>query len=246
MKLAEIFAQLRDGELSQVAMGTGEDGEIREEDYPKLVNHVNLALTALYARFNLKENRLTLALQPDILNYSLNSLFAVANTRSREEIRYIVDSSGAPFKDDILKVERVLTADDAPLALNDEADCLSIRTPSTLVLAVPSEIVDQDSTLPAWMKTATLTVVYRACHPRLSNEDVDPIQQEVDLPYPYLEPLLFFIASRVHNPIGMAQEFNSGNGYFTRYEDACLKLEGKNLQIDRGGHNTRLSRGGWV
>lgn len=43
MNLKEIFDQLTYGELSQISIGGGAAGQIRPEDYAKLVAHTNLA-----------------------------------------------------------------------------------------------------------------------------------------------------------------------------------------------------------
>jgi len=68
----------------------------------------------------------------------------------------------------------------------------------------------------------------------------------VQLPDSHLEALLFFVASRVNNPIGMTNEFNAGNSYAAKFEAACQALEEQGLQVDQDSQNTRLHRGGWV
>ena len=118
MKLAEVFSQLAYGELSQVVLGEHAEGEVNESHYPALVAHLNLGLTALYTRFNLKEGRVTVPLVPDTLSYPIT----------------------AP---DLLKIERVYTDAGCELGLNDLADSYALSTPSTTVLTVPAEIVAQ-------------------------------------------------------------------------------------------------------
>ena len=129
MKLKEIFDQLTYGELSQLAIGGGEQGQINEANYPSVVAHIRLALTALYKRFPLKENRLVLQLLPGVLQYEINSKYAVGNMKSLVPVKYILDSA-LPFKDDILKIERVYTGKGHELSLNDGADPFSLTTPS--------------------------------------------------------------------------------------------------------------------
>ena len=238
MKLAEIFSQLTYGELSQISLGGADAGEINEANYPKVLSHINLGLTALHTRFPLKEGRLRLQTHSGMLTYPLNSRFSVSNTRSREAIRTIQDTVGEPFKDDIHKVERVYLGD-VELGLNDESTLMSCFTPSANVLRVPAEVVDQG---------ALLQVVYRANHvPIVVGMGLfDPARIEVDLPYSHLEPLLYFVASRVNNPMGMNNEFHAGNSYAAKYEAACQQLETQNLRVDQGAQNTRLNRAGWV
>lgn len=237
MKLSEIFTQLTYGELSQLSLGGAETGEIPEASYPKIIPHVNLGLTALHKRFPLKEGRLTINLQDGRLTYPLLSSYAVSNRRSREVVRYIADSQAEPFEDDILKVESVFTAEGDELSLNDASDLESCFTPTATTLRVPSTLT-----------TDSLTVVYRAMNTPIviGTAGLDPARVEVELPYSHLEPLLLYIASRIHNPIGMSNEFHAGNSYAAKYEMACQELEVKNLRVDQGSQNTKLERNGWV
>jgi len=248
MKLKEVFDQLTYGELSQLSIGGGEAGVISAANYDRVLSHVRLGLTELHKRFPLKEGRLILTLQANRTTYPINSSYAVSSTKSKEPVRYIADSTAAPFIDDIHKIERVYTADGFELGLNDDSDTYSLFTPSAFVLRVPSAIVNGSMDLPDELKTSTLEVVYRANHKILVTDegDLDPEAVEVDLPYSHLAPLLLFVASRVHTPTGMTNEFNAGNNYAAKYEAACKDLETFNLRVDQGSQNTRLESNGWV
>lgn len=248
MKLQDIFDQLTVGEFSQLSIGGQDAGEINEANWPKVLNHVNLGLTQLYKRFPLKQGRFTLELQPDTLQYALNSKYAVTNRRSKEPVRFIKDSTAAPFEDDILKVERVIGESGYDLGLNDGSDPYSVFTPSSLVLRVPKDVVDQSASLPEKYKTATLEVVYRANHAKMSVGMglFDPTRVEVELPDTHLEPLLFYVASRANTPVGMTNEANLGNIYMAKYEQSCKQLEEWNLNVDQGSQSTSFERGGWV
>lgn len=248
MKLIEVFNQLTYGELSQLALGGGEMGKIGEADYPKLLSHINLGLIDLYKRFFLKEGTLVLQLQRDQAIYPLSSRFAVANAKSRETVRYILDSAAAPFRDDINKVERVYTDDGHELSLNDHVDHYALRTPALNVLQVPLDIVNDVTTLPYHLKTTKLRAVYRAAHPQLVQPVgyFDPARVGMELPYSHLQALLLFVASRIHNPVGMTNEFHAGNNYAAKYEAECARLEQANLEIDEGASHDKLRRNGWV
>lgn len=247
MILKEIFDQLTHGELSQISIGGAESGEINESNYGQVLSHINLGLTALYKRFPLKEGRLTIALQPGRFTYPLSSQYAVSNSTSTEPVKYILDTAN-PFKDDIHKVARVNTSSQWELGLNDEGDMYSVFTPSACVLRVPSSIVVSGAELPSYLQTKQLEVVYRANHPKivLGLGTFDPTTYTVELPDSHLEPLLLFVASRVNNPMGMANEFNAGNNYAAKYERACEQLEQINLRVDQGSQHNRIERGGWV
>lgn len=239
MTLQDIFDQLTYGELSQLAIGGGEAGEISQANYPKVLAHVSLGLTALYKRFRLKEGRVVMRLKPGRTTYNLNT---------KEDVYFLNDNFGEEFADDILKIEQVFTADTIELALNDWANDLSCHTTSATVLRLPMDLTGHSGDVPDGLRTDTLTVVYRANHPaiKITSNSWDPARVQLHLPPTHLEALLMFVASRVNNPIGMTNEFHAGNSYYAKYLAACQDLENENYQIDNGGQNTRLRRGGWV
>jgi hypothetical protein len=247
MKLIEVFDQLSYGELSQISVNGGPAGQIRAEDYAKLVGHVNLGLTALYKRFNLKQKSFIIELQQGLFTYQLSSAYCKSNTKSRQQLKYI-DDVAWPFKDDLLKVERVFAESGFEFAVNNPVDVLSMKTPTQRVLTVPEDIVAKLDYLNDEMKTDTLKVEFRANHEKILTDDgeIDAEEVELELPETHLEPLLFFIASRVHLPAGLGAEDNTGNMFYARYEQACIDLENQNFQIDKGAQYDRIERNGWV
>lgn len=248
MKLAEIFSQLTHGELAQINLGGGEPGQIAPTNYKRVISHVNLGLTALHKRFCLKESRLTLSLQTGVTEYPLKNIYAVNNTASNVLVRTILDTPQAPFSNDILKVERVYTDSGFELGLNNHSDVYSLYTPSFNILRVPVGMVTDSIEIPEIYKTDTLEVVYRANHYNI-NEDTgldDPDDTEVEIPDSHLEALLYFIASRVHNPIGLDNTFHQGNNFAAKYEAECQRLEQVNLNVDQGSQSDRLYRNGWI
>ena len=248
MKLKEIFDQLTYGELSQLSIGGSEAGAIAPANYDRLVAHINLAMTALYKRFPIKEGRLLVALQPGRLTYPISSKFAVSNRSSREPVRFILDTLAEPFMDDIHKIERIYTTGGHEFGLNDLEDVYAMMTPTATVLRVPADIVLPPIELNDELRTTQLEVVYRANHIRLLADgiDLDPEIVEVELPYSHLEALLYFVAARMHTPTGMMNETNMGNSYMAKHEQACQQIETLNLRIDQGSQSNRLGRNGWV
>lgn len=248
MKLKEVFDQLTYGELSQLAIGGRDTGAIAPENYNKIVAHINLGLMALYKRFQLKEGSITVELQAGRLNYPLTSRYAVSSRTSREPVRYIKDSLAAPFKDDLLKIKRVVGESGTEFPLNDLGDPYTMLTPTLGTLVVPSAIVAPTPELDEELQTTTLKIAYQASHPLIITDDgdLDLDYYDIELPYTHLEPLLLFVASRVHTPTGMTNEANMGNTYYQRYELSCQELETKNLTVDQGSQSDRASRNGWV
>lgn len=248
MNLQEVFDQLTAGEFSQMAIGGLERGIIAPTNYKTVMAHINMGLTALYRRFALKEGHIKLDLQPSQHTYPLKERFALTSRRSTEPVRYILDSASAPFREDIHKIERVLTEVGFTLGLNDISDKNSCHTPTMSTLVVPDSVINQTSQTPEQLKTSTLDVFYRANHPILTIPIgyFEPKRVELELPYSHLEALLYFVASRANNPVGMSDEFHAGNNYAQRYEAACQELERHNMRIDVGQQSHKLESKGFA
>lgn len=248
MKLQEIFDQLTHGELSQLNIGGADGGGIQESDYPRMVDYVNLGLTALFKRFTLKEGVLTLIPVPNVDRYVLQSGFVVGNRKSRETLRYLEENELDPFKDDLLKVMEIKLDTGKELPIDMRGNPYSVTCLSTTLIQVPMDIVNKVPGLPDELKTDKFKITYRANHPKIKIPLglFDPARVEVQLPDAYLEALLLFIAARAHSPLGMQAEGQIGNNWQARYEAECQRLGMDNLALDRGAENYRLVRGGWV
>lgn len=245
MTLQDIFDALSYGELSQMSIGGLESGEITRANRHRLLPHINMGMTALFKRFRLKEGVLSIRLIPDKTKYVLQSEYGTSVSTSG----YIQDT-GNPFTNDLLKIEYVLVDSGYELPLNDAVHMYSVQTPQTNVIEVPKAIVNKYGSLPEEYITNGLKVVYRANHVKLTYDlQYDYAYEdgsELELPEAYLPALLYFVASRVNNPMGMANEFHAGNSYYAKYEQECMRLEMENMQRDVISTSTRLERNGWV
>jgi len=242
MKLSEVFSQLAYGELSQMGVINDTGDGLLPSKYGQMVAHVNMGLTALYKRFLLKEAKVSVTLVPGKSTYPL-----VSTT----DTLFVVSQDSPVFLDNIHKIERVYTDTGIELALNDDYEAYSCKTPSMNTLQVPYDIVNKVVGLPAELLTDSVQVVYRANHPKLVyvstvEAPYDPSTVTLELPDSHLEPLLLYVASRVNNPVGMTNEFHAGNSYYAKYEKACQELETTNIRIDQGRQNSKLVSNGWV
>ena len=223
MTLAEVFQQLAYGELSQLSLGSITDEELPESSYAPLLAHVNLGLAALYKRFNLKQGRISFTLNPAGTIYRLGVT-------------------------DLNKIERVLTDAGKDLPLNDGNNKYSCTTPKMDTLRIHPDVNNKSADLPEAYRTDNILILYRANHSKIAGNNglIIPENIELELPYSHLEALLYFVASRAHNPIGMVNEFNAGNNWAAKYEMECQRLEGLNLEIDEATENSRLIDNGWI
>lgn len=216
MNLQTIFDQLTAGELRTVYLGELEAGKLPVDKRKTLITHLNMALDVLHRRFLLKEQMEVVNLVPGQYSYPLQSA-------------------------DILRVEGVRDLEDNEYLLNVLNDPESIHTPNYKTLDIPNNLQTERD-------VSTLQVFYRAKHPVISQTSgaVDPATIEVDLPYTHLEALIYFMASRVLNPVGMSESFHEGNNYAQKYEMACQKLELSGYGIQQDYVNDRFLANGWV
>ena len=236
MTLDDVFYYLSTGELSQLFIGTGESGEIPYDSRPNVAASVWLGLTELHKRFLIKEKRIKIEIQEGLTSYRIHSDYAKSNTDSLLPNKYL-DDLDDPFKDDINNIENILDENGCDIPLNVVDNIHSIHLTSFNSIVIPKEFTSK-----------TIEVVYRANHTALNDADVQskPFDVEIELPPTYIEPLLFYVASRVHTPVGLNQEFNGGNTYAARFEAACQRIENLNHRVDRVSEETLFEQNGWV
>lgn len=232
MYLSEIFDQLTHGEMSQIALGGANASGIIEADYPKVLAHINLALTELHKRFLIKEGSVTVQQYDHIQTYKLDRKYAETNLESTEQYKYIKDSIYEPFYNDVLRIETVVNEEGETLYLNDKNEYWSVHTPTYNSVQVPYP-----------EKENQMIVTYRADHERLVSDNLDPTTTEVNISSTYLESLLFYVASRLYAAIPDGS--NDAVMYMTKFEASCLKLEELNLSNTDDTSNQRIWRNQW-
>ena len=237
MKLSEVFEMLQYGELANVSISGNIDEEvgIRVEDYPLLISHINLALTDLHTKFNLKEKEVIIQQYEDLPYYELDSKYAVTNTESSEEIKYIVDSVYSPFIDDVLRINAAFDEKGCELPINDENDCNSIFLNSYKRVQVPYPNPEN-----------AIWLTYRANHAKLSMSNPD-LSVDVEIPAYCVEALLSYVASRVHSQRTSQESQGLAVNLMAKYQMICDQIEEKNvLHNSPSNTNFKLGERGWV
>lgn len=247
MKLKYIYQQLTVGEFAQISFGDG-PGKIGENSYEPLMAHINLALSALYKRFKIKEGKVKIELMDGLYEYVLSSKHSIHNPANQLLPKYLRDSQYNRFIDNCNKIERITTLKDIEFPLNDFDNAESIHMDTLSSFSLPKNYWKLPRDVSPIYLTDEIMVTYRAGHTPIMDRllFVEPEVTEVDLPDIYLEALLFYVASRVHNPIGFVSEFHEGNNYAAKYEAECQRLESLGLRMDNSNESNRFSRGGWI
>lgn len=235
MFLSEILEQLEHGELSQLAMGGDEIHALANCNLPNVLPHINLGLAELYKRFPLRIEDVVVNQYDQIQTYYLDRKYARTNTKSKEPIKYIHDSEFQPFTGNVNKIEFIYDELGEELFLNDDTEYWSLFTPTYNSILVP------------WPEKANQMIVhYRASHPRIMLEDLDPETEDVYLPPGYLEPLLFYIAARIFTGTNTDGQISEGNNYMQKFEQSCAKITDLNLMNNDNTSNIKLDKAGWV
>lgn len=244
MLLSEILDQLSVGEFSQISFG-GKPGVLSDSNAEQMMLHINLGMSNLYKRFNIKTGTVKIQLKPDQYVYEIHSKNSVNKNGNSDQT--VLDTLLHPFKDDINKIEKISAKSGTIFDLNDEGNSSSIFTPTMSTIEVPEWTIKELDT-PKSDTITQLTVLYRAGYfPSVKLGDIAvPEITEVDIPPLYLEALLYFVASRVHNPIGMVSEFHQGNNYAAKFEAECQRIEMLGLQPHRINTMDKIRRNGWV
>lgn len=228
--LEELFNDLQYGELAQFSVSGDIDDPmtgISPADYPAMISHLNKALTAIHTRLPLRDRELTLQLFEELSFYVLSSEYAVSNIESLEPIKYIIDMAERPFIDDVLGITAVYDESGCRLPLNDDNDCNSLYLNNYRTLQVPNPSSDN-----------TLFLTYRANHPKIE-PTADPATTEIDIPDYCIEPVLFYIASRMYarsNDQGAAARSIE---MVQKYELFCTEIERRNV-LNNYNNNTNL------
>lgn len=244
MKLQDVYDQLSYGELRLTFMGAGKEGSSTDKpDFMRLLPSMVLGLTSLHSRFRLREGTMTVALTEGRASYVLMSQFA----ESENATNPIILDSADPFKDNLLKIEKIYGICDGVeyrIPLNNTTVKHGIRTPTMTSLLLPT---DTDEA-PWLLETTELRVVYRQDHPALdlAVANAAPTEVTVELPPSHLQALLLFMASRIVTPMGMDPGvMHDGNNFQLKYDTACSELQDLGLEIDEVVATDQPEINGW-
>jgi len=234
MRLSKIFEHLTHNTLANLSIGNDDIGEVSLDKYPKLITLVNAAMIDLYTRFALRTRDITVQLFDGKNIYPLTTDFAESNTESIET-KYILDGTTVyKFNNDIISIDEIYNEIGGRVPLNDLNNNYSVMTPSPSVLQVPYA-----------NRENILAVIYRALPDDIDTGLLDPSEEEVEIPYHFLEALTSFVAWKMYTPID-GVENPKGMIHQGNYLNAIKMIEQTNTGIEDNFTNQRFEVNGWL
>lgn len=235
MKIKRIIEHLETGILSKINLGGNTTMGITSYNYPTIISAIELGLIELSQHFNLRQREVFIKQEDHIKIYELDIKYAVTNTASTEQYKYIKDSTDNPFTGDILRIEAVYNELGQELRLNDDSDPDSLYTPSLISIQVPKP-----------NKENSLSVIYSAGTAELRKTGNDVLEQEVYLPQVLLQSLLLFVASQIVLGKDSLEAKNESMIFERKYREAVALAMNYGANLKDGTVNTNVERNKWA
>lgn len=232
--LYDILTDLTYGEFQHLKIGnlltTEHESEPDTRAYAQFTSNLNKALTAIHTAFPLRFQEVDVQLNEEITDYYLTYAYASSNTESTKPVRYIMDTEMEPFEDNVLKIEEVYTEIGELCYLNDVEQELSVFSPQGNKIQVP------------WPNDWNIiSVQYRAGHPKIVYEyGMDPREIELEINEQFIEPLLFYVASRMQTGLP------DGVSFWSKYQNRVKTLKDEGVYPQAEQSNKRFENKGFV
>jgi len=236
MTLGELYEALSYGELSNLSMSGEGSGTIDDASQPKVLLYANDGLLRLYSKFVLNEKSVLIEQYEHITFYHLLPRFAVnytpAGYSDTEEIRYIIDTPGELFLDDVIKPLQVYDSINGRLPLNDDNNTYSVFTPQAKCIQVPNPVDER-----------MMSVSYQARHPIILGE----LDEIVYIPDVLMSALTAYIAYKVYSHMNTQESTTKAQEHIQLYEAICVSAKDNDLLgTSISVTNTRFEQRGWI
>ena len=200
MNLRQLIDHLVQNNLYQFNMA-------KNEQFPAIINALNLELTQLYSRF------------PEISLYHLTRRYCRSNDESKELYKYILDTKDNPFLGDVLKIENAYTESGQHIVLNDNNNPRAWFTPSFDTIQIPNT-TDID--------TRIAIIGYKA-----KPEHIDPnttdFEKDIYIPSYLEEPMIYGITMRVAERLPTQTGMQVVQMAQAKYKELCDNVDTLNL-----------------
>lgn len=222
MKLSELLKDLAIGELSN--MGFSKLGVIDVAAHGKVITAINVALNDLFSRIPLAEKEVLV----ETLDWK--SIYHIRREHARMDptpgfLKYILDTPANPFTGDLVKVLGVCNEEGARLPMNDAEQYASVFLPAFDTVQFNHPGFKQ-----------VFAVQYQALHPKLVNDTVDYLDQDIRVPPVLMDMVRLKTASTLLAPMGGQNETLKAQSLDASYEARHTSLVFKNDVGDTGVH----------
>lgn len=212
MNLRQLIDHLVQNNLYQFNMA-------KNEQFPAIINALNLELTQLYSRYPVLEKDVAFRRFPEISLYHLTRRYCRSNDESKELYKYILDTHDNPFLGDILKIENAYTESGQHIVLNDNNNPRAWFTPSFDTIQIPNT-TDID--------TRIAIIGYKA-----KPEHIDPnttdFEKDIYIPSYLEEPMIYGITMRVAERLPTQTGMQVVQMAQAKYKELCDNVDTLNL-----------------
>lgn len=240
----DLFDDLAYGELSNLKIGNDTIGSIAEENYPKMISHINLGLIDLFQKFVLKKKEVNVHQIAGVTTYYLRTDHMDDIGYCGKNGIYIEKAAMDPFDDDIVKVIEIFDAAGDVIPLNDKR--ATDQRIAQGIEVTPGITHSAHDTLNMILPTTLeiVAVVYQAYYPKIVVKELfDPGKVKLYLPHYLRKPLMLYIAARIVSgmKVSLAEgEENPANARWAHYRISCKEIEKLNLTVDEDDGNDRF------
>lgn len=212
MNLRQLIDHLVQNNLYQFNMA-------KNEQFPAIINALNLELTQLYSRYPVLEKDVAFRRFPEISLYHLTRRYCRSNDESKELYKYILDTKDNPFLGDVLKIENAYTESGQHIVLNDNNNPRAWFTPSFDTIQIPNT-TDVD--------TRIAVIGYKA-----KPEHIDPnttdFEKDIYIPSYLEEPMIYGITMRVAERLPTQTGMQVVQMAQAKYKELCDNVDTLNL-----------------
>ena len=212
MNLRQLIDHLVQNNLYQFNMA-------KNEQFPAIINALNLELTQLYSRYPVLEKDVAFRRFPEISIYHLTRRYCRSNDESNELYKYILDTKDNPFLGDVLKIENAYTESGQHIVLNDNNNPRAWFTPSFDTIQIPNT-TDID--------TRIAIIGYKA-----KPEHIDPnttdFEKDIYIPSYLEEPMIYGITMRVAERLPTQTGMQVVQMAQAKYKELCDNVDTLNL-----------------
>lgn len=212
MNLRQLIDHLVQNNLYQFNMA-------KNEQFPAIINALNLELTQLYSRYPVLEKDVAFRRFPEISLYHLTRRYCRSNDESKELYKYILDTRDNPFLGDVLKIENAYTESGQHIVLNDNNNPRAWFTPSFDTIQIPNT-TDID--------TRIAVIGYKA-----KPEHIDPnttdFEKDIYIPSYLEEPMIYGITMRVAERLPTQTGMQVVQMAQAKYKELCDNVDTLNL-----------------